>query len=543
MKARTHFFTAVAVLAGLLAFSGSALALRPGCEAPPCGGSTDGGAPDLGDLIVLYRDAWGLPILTGDLCQQPLAAPGVTLPAVDPYPVCTPSTPEESCVIPVDPETCAVVVGYETYTQEVDFGRTSVIRSPVSVIEQSLGEVVTKLATAQCTTLDPAGRLVNTSEIDDVVLSATIDSPLENLAIYRQLMLTGYLGADADAIVLPDANVLNMAARGLGAGADKTGKVTADQVVYTNEIMGLTDESVQTYLPKICMNVREEVQGTVQSVRKCFLNYGPEHPGYVSVGGELANYTYTRTANFAALPDPPYIPEGEGLSEAGWFEYLGLWSEPVESDPYLFYIVQGPILQSVFCLDALGEPVVPENGVCDGSIDPGFLAGNLGGFTQAADDTREVIEFTHDRPMPLGYETPVPLCDAPDTGLIYDVSISEESGLQVPKRMVADAEEGREIIVTVANAGPDVATGDVTVVGVDADGVKVFDESKTFTIDADGTYSNSDDPWLFSLGYATTVSWTATAYAEDDLNTGNNTVTATTKVMTTGVGGGGGRPQ
>ena len=74
------------------------------------------------------------------------------------------------------------------------------------------------------------------------MLSATIDSPLENLAIYRQLMLTGYLGADADAIVLPDENVLNMAARGLGAAADKTGKVTVDQVVYTNEIMGLTDE-------------------------------------------------------------------------------------------------------------------------------------------------------------------------------------------------------------------------------------------------------------------------------------------------------------
>ena len=40
------------------------------------GGGGGGGSPDLGDLIVLYRDAWGLPILTDDLCQQPLAAPG-----------------------------------------------------------------------------------------------------------------------------------------------------------------------------------------------------------------------------------------------------------------------------------------------------------------------------------------------------------------------------------------------------------------------------------------------------------------------------------
>jgi len=539
MKTRTLLFTAAAAaFASLLAFSGSTFALRPGCEAPPCGGSSDGGAPDLGDLIVLYRDAWGLPILTGDLCQQPLAAPGATLPAVDPYPACTPSTPDESCVIPVDPETCAVVVGYETYTQEVDFGRTSVIRSPVSVIEQSLGEVVTKLATAQCTTLDPAGRLVNTSKIDGEDLSATIDSPLENLAIYRQLMLTGYLGADATAIVLPDANVLNMAARGFGAAADKTGKVTKDQFAYTNEIMGLTDESVQTYLPKICMNVREEVQGNVQQVRKCFLNYGAAHPEHENITGnsEYADYQYNRTANFAALPAPAYIPASGPMD--GWFEYLGLWSEPVGTDPYLFYIVQGPILESVFCLDALGEPVVPEDGICDGSIDPGFVAGNIGGFTQAADDTREVIEFTHDRPMPLGYETAVLLCDAPDTDLIYDVSISEESGLQVPRRMVADAEEGREIIVTVANAGPDVATGHVTVIGKNADQVEVFNESRDFVIPGGEIYSNSSDPWLFSLGYATTVSWTATAYAEDDLNTGNNTVTATTRVMTTGAGGG-----
>ena len=546
MKARTHFFTAVTVLAGLLAFSGIGFAAKGGIPGPPTDNG-GGGAPDLGDLIVLYRDAWGLPILIGNLCQQALAAPGVTLPADDSYPGCTPS-PDESCVIPVDPDTCAVVVGYETYTQEVDFGRTSVVRSPASVIEQSLGEVVTKLATAQCTTLDPAGRLVNTSDIDGEVLSATIDSPLENLAIYRQLMLTGYLGADATAIVLPDSNVLTTAARGLGAGADKTGKVTVDQVVYTNEIMGLTDESVQTYLPKICMNVREEVQGTVQSVRKCFLNYGYAHDDYASIGGTIADYQYHRTNNFGSLPMPKFIPKS--APEEGWFEYLALYPDVTTTDgDYLFQILQGPILDSVFCLDDQGEPVVPEDGTCESpnSIDPGFEAGNIGGFAQAADDTREVIEFTHDRPLPLGYETAVPLCDVPDTDLIYDVSISEESGLQVPRRMVADAEEGREIIVTVANAGPDVATGDVTVVGVNADGEEVFGESEPFTIDADGTYSHT---WLFRLGYATTVSWTATAYAEDDLNTGNNTVTATTKVMTTGAGGGanggqggqGGRP-
>jgi hypothetical protein len=491
--------------------SGSAFAAKGGTPGKP--GGAGGGSPDLGDLIVLYRDAWGVPILTADLCQQPLAAPGETLPAIGEIPACVPA-PDESCVIPVVPETCAIVVGYEGYTQETDFGRTSVIRSPVTVIEQSLGEVVTKLSTAQCTTLDPAGRLVNTSEIEGEVFSATIDSPLESLAIYRQLMLTGYLGATADAIVLPDPNALNMAARGLGAATDKTGKVTVDQVVYSNQIMGLTDESVQTYLPKICMNVREEVSGTVQTVRKCFLNYGGPHPEHTNVGTNFANYGYDRSDNFGGLPAPAYIPEGAPAS--GWFQYLGVLQEADPKVLSTFQIVQTDITTTVF------------------TSDPDLEGSNIGGFTQAADDAREVIEFTHDRPLPLGYATEVPLCDNPDTELDYDVSISPQSGLQVPKRMVAGAEEDREILLTVANAGPDTATGYVKLIGIDANGAVVFEESEDFVIP--GAETNLS-VWGFSLGYATTVNWTATAYAVDDLNTGNNEVKATTKVMTTGGGG------
>jgi hypothetical protein len=378
------------------------------------------------------------------------------------------------------------------------------------------------LATAQCTSLDPAGRLVNTSEIDDVVLSATIDSPLENLAIYWQLMRTGNLGAFVE---LPDTNVLNTAARGLGAAADKTGKVTVDQVVYTNQIMGLLD--VPTLLPKVCVTVREEVQGNMVEVEKCVLDY--------------STYAYMRESNFVELPEPPYIPEDypateENDSLPGWFEYLGL----AITDPLLFQIIQGPILESVFCLDSLGVPFIPEDGVCPGSIDAGFVDGNVGGFTQAADDAREVIEFTHDRPIPLGYETPVPLCDVPDDEIIYDVSISPESGLQVPARMVIGT-EGREVILTVANAGPDTATGTATVVGIATNGQTVFSEAVPFTIDAGQEASTT---WIFTIDFATTVTWTATATpdcATCDLNTANNSVTETTTVRGTG-GGGGGRP-
>lgn len=526
--------TGMMLVAGM---SGSAFAAKGGTPGKP-GDGGGGGTPDLGDLIVLYRDAWGLPILTADLCQQPLAAPGERF-DVDGAECAPEPDSGDSCVIPVDPETCAIVGDYATFTQEVDFGRTSVIRSPVSVIEQSLGEVVTKLATAQCTSLDPAGRPVNTSEIDGEVLSAAIDSPLESLAIYWRLMLTGYLGADADQIVLPqDSGVLDMAARGLGAAADKTGKVTVDQIVYSNEILGLTDENVQTFLPKICINVREEVEGAVQTVRKCFLNYGGEHtnPSYASIGGTIADYDYDRATNFGGLPAPAYIPD-EGPAE-GWFEYLGVLDENVPS----FWILQGPILDSVFCLVG-GDPVIPESGTCEGTIDPGFEDGNIGGFTQAADDARGVIEFTHDRPLPLGYETAVPVCDTPNPNTKYDLSISGVSGLQVPTQIV-DGSEGREFTVTVANAGPAAVSGEVTVTAEPANGGTIEGSPWTIPFTDLGAGQSYSETTFFSvnLGERTTIGWTAEAEAipgceNCEVNPADNTATATSSVKVTGSGG------
>jgi hypothetical protein len=518
MKIRTFIITAATAV--LLAFSGSALTAPKLCDdgtRPPCDTNGGGGSepPDLGDLFILYRDANGVPILTADDCQQPLAAPGVTLPAVETIPECIPPSATESCVIPVDPATCAVAVGYEAYTQEVDFGRTSVVRSPVSVLEQQLDDVVVNLSTADCISLDPAGRLVTSTVIPsteegvpDEVLSGAIDSPLQNLAIYWQLMQTGYLGAAAAPLALPDDNFLNTAARGVGAASDKTGKVGVDMVVYLNQILGLANENVQTVLPKTCINVREEVNGAVQTVRKCFLNYGAVPP-------DSLPYAYERTANFGSLPAPAYIPDSEPMD--GWFEYLALWEEGA---PNLFYIKQGPILDPVF------------------GADPGFPDGNIGGFAQASDDARAVIDFMHSNPLPLGYETAVPCAAIPGGDTTYDVSISNVSGLQVPVQMV-DGTEGREFTVAVANAGPDAASGTVTVTAVAANGGTIVGSPWTFTFTAlaAGASESFVQPFYVELGEQTTIAWTATVSAPNDVLLSNNTVTATTSVKVTGGGG------
>jgi hypothetical protein len=524
MKTKMNILTLVTALVGLLAFSAGALAAQgPGAGNGGGGGGGDAEIPDYGDLIKLYRDVDGVPIpspllveefedpetgemVDGGLCWQPLAF-NVEDELACPTDCVVDSVPLGEAVVDVNQFSCGVAEGCSGCTQEVEFERINSARSPASVYESQLADVIVNLATADCVTLDPAGRMVasrvKTVDEVDVVTSGAIDSPLQNLAIYRQLMLTGELG-----VPLPQsAGVLSTAARGLGAGSGKGGEVNVDLVAYLNSVMGLTDPLTPTYLDKICETYREEVQGVIQLVEKCFLNYGIIPPFGLS-------YQYSRGLNFGALPAPKYIPE-EGPYE-GWFEYLRLSS--YEPSP-LFEIMQGPILDAVF-----------------GGTDPPTIS-SIGGFAQAADDTRATINFMHDWPMPDAdiYATPV-VC-VPSDAIAYDVLISEESGLQVPKQMV-DGSEGREFFVTVANASgsADPASGTVTVTAIAESGGIIVGSPWVFEFTdlAVGASKPFTQFFTVNLGERTKINWTAVAETEFDVNPPNNIVTAVTNVKTSG---------
>lgn len=452
---------------------------------------------DFGDLVMLYRDDRGVPILDANACQQPLAFPSETC-LLD-------CTGQDPCLVPLDPLTCAVEAEFAGCTKEVEFGRINEARSPDSVFDSQLADVRVALATADCRTLDPAGRMVASTYDDDTQdnLAKTIDSPLQSLAIYRQLILTGDLGVD-----LPqDADVLTTAARGLGAASDKTGEVNVDLVAYLNQIMGLSDKGTPTILdPKICIFVREEVQGNVDpQVEKCFLDY--------------QSYGYTRSTNFQGLPDPPYIADPNGdPDQPGWFEYLTKLSD----SPPTYGIAYGPIIGAVF-----------DNQNASGS--------DIGAFAQAADDARAVIDYMHVWQVPVGDETPVP-CE-PSGDILYDLGIPEMSGLQVPKNYVNGGE--REFTVTVTNEGPDRGNGRVTV-----------EAWKKFGDDPATEMLNS---WLFTFTdllpeqsrsflkvfVLTTdspmIEWKATVAADppgEDRNEDNNVRTAISSIRVSGGGGG-----
>jgi len=189
---------------------------------------------DYGDLIVLVRDPeTGIPMVEdaeGNLvvCNDADCALELL--------VCL----DASCtnyVAMIDGE---VPVGVTPV--EVDFGRAAVARSPSKVNEKALTDAISKL-TAENVILstDTAGRI--SYSVDGGVTWSTIDSPLENLALYIDLV-TGL--ADDDVIsqteaALGDLATLKTAASLFAGVADKTGDISIDYVVYQNVITDVVD--------------------------------------------------------------------------------------------------------------------------------------------------------------------------------------------------------------------------------------------------------------------------------------------------------------
>jgi hypothetical protein len=283
---------------------------------------------------------------------QPLDDEGNPIPLTaegEPYnlddPASIPGTPvPESYTLEGDPSTDdddIVVSAYPTLTdtQEVELGRTNVIRSPDQVLEHALDEALTKIFEATTITLDEAGRIV----VDGV----TIDSPLENLALYSQYMLNDgtlvYVDADglAHLITLPeDFNAASL----LGAATDKPEEMTLDEVVYMNTILGI--------------NAYNEDGELIYWDSSTYDSYS-----------RLETYPSTLLVTYAVVNE-----EGTGVD--------------IYTDVPLADAVFGSVV-----LDGDGNIVIEET--AGEWVDPTDLYG-IDDLTQAADDSRAVIEFLHE---------------------------------------------------------------------------------------------------------------------------------------------------
>ena len=175
-------------------------------------------------MYVILRDNNGVPILNEDGFVQPVDADGNPIPL-----------DEEGA--PIDP----------SLATEVELGRLNVGRAPTQVLDRRAEEVITMMNSATEVTLDAAGRLVLT--VDGV--AKTIDSPLENLAIYVALMTTGTIpgvddlpGTEFDHLVdgVLTAEDLASAASFAAAATDKTSSFSIDEVAYLNAFLGINIE-------------------------------------------------------------------------------------------------------------------------------------------------------------------------------------------------------------------------------------------------------------------------------------------------------------
>jgi len=285
------------------------------------GGKGDTGKPEgagtkkgdlYGDLWVILRDENGVPILTEEGFVQPIDENG------DPIPL-----DEEGH--PVD----------EDAVQEVELGRMNVGRSPGKVTDRAYDEAMATLDSATNVFLDETGRLTVTIENEDgTVTEKTIDSPIENLALYVTLMKEGYIPGLEDNDNLGDLDYLksgsdltdedlSMASKLLAASADKFGNLTVDQVAYFNNIVGISDmmdpEDYQVY----------------------------------------DGFDYDRSDTY-------------GDRTVTWYEK--------DADGNIITHEDDPLMDAVFG----GEDW--DNGDIDGFVD----------YTQAADDALQVIEFIHE---------------------------------------------------------------------------------------------------------------------------------------------------
>jgi hypothetical protein len=391
----------------------------------PGGGGGGGDIPDTGelygDLYVVLRDEFGVPILDVNGCIQPISSVDglTTLPdgtiveafADEPF---TLGTYIDSEGVLIE---CELTEDMATWVQTVDFGRLNLGRSPEGVIAHAFDEAVNKMNVATAMYLDPAGRLVLTlvDEATGQLVDKTIDAPAENLALYIKMMTDGdwitvntdpitkggppdgkgppegdgpsteprpVLNESAIALLFElgftnlgdttkttadlDSHHLTLAASLLAAAADKTETINLDKVIYINSIYGINQAG----------SLPGEVEG------KTYFNF--------------SSYNYDRAVIYAN--------RSSGECETGWVWVLQPELDLVTGEEVLGHFV-------TMCMPILGyDPTStdPINAIRFIDMEESYttvpyiydFVDNVRAFAQAADDALQVIEYIHNYKVP-----------------------------------------------------------------------------------------------------------------------------------------------
>jgi hypothetical protein len=294
------------------------------------------------------------------------------------------------------------------FTQTVELERANVARAPDKVMEKSLDAAMAKIDAASVLSIDPAGRIM----CDGV----TIDSPLENLALYQSLMTAGgqsswpavtqywpqalqdLLGND---VTSPDWDPSSL----LGAAFSKSAPISFDAVLYQNTVLGV--------------NSATQEGGQLQVDYFDFSN------------GNQESYNYDREARFDGV----------------WLQ----WYEDTDGDSTTLEQVQMSLLEAVFGNTDWADAYLSLS--ADGTTldSAAATASGANDFAQAADDARAVINFMHEK---VAVQIAIP--EQPMAEAVFALTAAEWS-------MASEDDEGHD------DHGDDHGGGSAVIVGTQFD--------------------------------------------------------------------------
>jgi hypothetical protein len=375
-----------------------------------------------GDLYVIERDGNGAPITReisyeaeGDTvvvdCKQPLAADCSMLPlwgdcqGVGVLPLDCEFDPEVN-------DACEVYEDYHESLQEVSFGRASVTRSQPFVLDSAYAEVLRTFNSASAIEFDPAGRPMAISLEGE----KTIDAPLGNLSLYREVMTNGCLGSVIDEQVGEGGVVTEITvaleesaidlvssvapslicpydSNGDPSTPDPDGVSVADMMHATGFLAGALDKSepfrldelinLNTYLQ---INSWEYVQD--KKNRNLTILY------FLFQDDESGDFTYDREVRFSSDETAELLVYQD--TGAFFIDSL-LYLFDANSSSYPFDRVDLAGSNLTVCRDGYPYPVVCDSAAAD-AYDPDnglYGCGGANWFTQAVEHSRKTIWYLH----------------------------------------------------------------------------------------------------------------------------------------------------
>ncbi len=320
------------------------------------GNMKNSGTKDYGDLIVCLRDVDGIP---GYLYFPEEHDPYFPLPIKFYVSTGFPATEVidgTTYYLTFKLDSVGIAIPEDGFfVKEADFGRLSLVRAPESVLDAALLEAIAGLDQTGVTAIktDASGRLVaivgledwdvnyDADSTNDEFDDKTIDSPVENMAIYKELMNHGF-NDQLSFLQKYFSNPFILAVGALAAGADKTGNIMVDEIAYLNNWI-------------LDWSLLGQVEGAV-------LGPDPKGRSYYNYGETGANFAYNRADIYANK----YIKITTLNSD-------GTWTEDIVS-----------LLNAV--------PWTSPERLIDYS---GGANTNISGFANAVDDAIQVLELIH----------------------------------------------------------------------------------------------------------------------------------------------------